>query len=76
MVKEVVLCYPTHRKSHPSLYESYNGDDDLPSLLCDTICSGEQYLRLTSWGIWYLPLKASILAGESTRLTNLPIWTT
>ena len=43
--------------------------------LCDTICSGEQYHRATSLEIWYLFLKASILARESTKCLNLPIWT-
>ena len=46
-----------------------------PFSLCDTICSGEQYRRITSCGMWYLSLKAFILVGESTRCLNLPIWT-
>ena len=44
-----------------------------PSSLCDTICSGEQYRRVTPCGMWYLSLKTSILAMESTRCLNLPI---
>ena len=46
-----------------------------PLSLSVTSCSGEQYRRTTSWGIWYLFLKASILAGEFTKYLNLPIWT-
>ena len=30
VVAKVVPGYPTHRESHPSLYESYYGDDNLP----------------------------------------------
>ena len=46
-----------------------------PSSLFVTICYGEQYRKTTPYGMWYLFLKTSILAGESTKCLNLPIWT-
>ena len=46
-----------------------------PSSLCVAICFGEQYHKATPYGMWYLSLKASILAGDSTKCLNLQIWT-
>ena len=73
MVEKIVPCYPTHREGHPSLYEDYHEFDDFPTSRFVTICSGEQYRRATSCGMWYFSLKASILVGESTKCLNLPI---
>ena len=44
-----------------------------PISLLVRIWSEEQYARPTPYEIWYLALKPSISAGESTRLLNLPI---
>ena len=44
-----------------------------PVPLLIKIWSEEQYSRPTPGGIWYLALKPSILAGESTNFSNLPI---
>ena len=73
MVNKVVSGYPTHRKGHPSFYEGYYRNGHFPHLSMCNDFSGEQYGRPTSWGLWYLCLKTSIFAGESTRLSNLPI---
>ena len=47
-----------------------------PVSLLVRIWSEGQYFKPTPCGIWYLALKPSILAGESTRLLNLPIQVT
>ena len=77
MVEEVVSCYPTHVESHSPLYEGYHGNDDFPLFsvchyLLQGIVSQGNSLRYV---VWYLSLKASILAGESTKCLNLTIWT-
>ena len=43
------------------------------SFLSVTIRSRAQYRRATPYRVWYLALKSSIPAGESTRCLNLPI---
>ena len=45
-----------------------------PVSLSVTICSVEQYRKPISRGMWYFSLKSSIFKGNSTRLSNLPIW--
>ena len=44
-----------------------------PTSLSMSIWSRGQYYRPTPGGIWYLALKPSISAGESTKCLNLPI---
>ena len=75
MIDKVVPCYSTHREGHSTFYKAIIGMMTSPTSQFVTICSVEEYRRPTSWGMWYFSLKSSIFEGESTRLSNLPIWT-
>ena len=73
MVNQVVSSNPMHGKRHSSLYESDHGNDDLTHISIGQYSVRRAISKITPCGIWYLALKASIVASVSTKRLNLPI---